>query len=174
MFGLKLLAKLFKILRSGESPGKIAGGFILGMILGLTPVMSLHNLVVLILIIILNVNMGMAIFSFLLCSAFAYLLDPMFHRLGFWILVDIPALKGLWTAMYNTPVIALTGFNNTVRMGSFVISLILLIPVYFAVKQGVVYYREHLDSRIQKWKIVQVIKGSKIYNLYEKIRKIGV
>ena len=76
--------------------------------------------------------------------------------------------------MYNTPVIALTGFNNTVRMGSFVISLILLIPVYFAVKQGVVYYREHLDSRIQKWKIVQVIKGSKIYNLYEKIRKIGV
>ena len=93
MFGLKLLAKLFKILRSGESPGKIAGGFILGMILGLTPVMSLHNLVVLILIIILNVNMGMAIFSFLLCSAFAYLLDPMFHRLGFWILVDIPALR---------------------------------------------------------------------------------
>ncbi len=27
MFGLKLLAKLFKALRSGESPGKIAGGF---------------------------------------------------------------------------------------------------------------------------------------------------
>jgi len=174
MFGLKLIAKLFKVLRSGESPGKIAGGFILGMLIGLTPIWSLHNLVVLILLIIINVNLGMAIFSFLLFSGFAYVFDPMFHSLGFWILVDIPALKGLWMSMYNTPVIALSKFNNTVVMGSLVVSLILLLPAFFAAKWFVVFYREHIDAKMQKLKIVQVIKGSKIYNLYEKIRNIGV
>lgn len=174
MFGLKLIAKLFKVLRSGESPGKIAGGFILGMLIGLTPIWSLHNLVVLILLIIINVNLGMAIFSFLLFSGFAYVFDPMFHSLGFWILVDIPALKGLWMSMYNTPVIALSKFNNTVVMGSLVVSLILLVPAFFAAKWFVVFYREHIDAKMQKLKIVQVIKGSKIYNLYEKIRNIGV
>jgi len=174
MFGLKLLAKLFKALRSGESPGKIAGGFILGMIIGLTPIWSLHNLIVFILLIILNVNLGMAIFSFLLFSGFAYIFDPMFHSLGFWILVEIPALKGLWTTMYNAPIIGLSKFNNTVVMGSLVVSLVLLIPAYFAVKWFVVYYRQHIDAKMQKWKIVQMIKGSKIYNLYEKIRNIGV
>ena len=174
MFGLKLIAKLFKVLRSGESPGKIAGGFILGMIIGLTPIWSLHNLLVLLILIIVNVNLGMAIFSFLLFSGFAYLFDPMFHSLGFWILVDIPALKEFWTGMYNTPVVALSKFNNTVVMGSLVVSLILLVPAYFAAKWFVVYYREHIDTKMQKWKIVQVVKGSKIYNLYEKIRNIGV
>ncbi len=144
------------------------------MIIGLTPVWSLHNLIVLVLLIIINVNLGMAIFSFLLFSAFAYLFDPLFHSLGFWILVDIPALKELWTSMYNTPIIALTRFNNTVVMGSLVVSLLLLVPAYFAAKWFVVYYREHIDAKMQKLKIVQAVKGSKIYNLYEKIRNIGV
>jgi uncharacterized protein (TIGR03546 family) len=174
MFGLKLLAKLIKVLRSGESPGKIAGGFILGMIIGLTPIWSLHNLIVLILLIILNVNLGMAVFSFLLFSGFAYLIDPLFHSLGYWILVDIPALQGLWTTMYNTPVIGLSKFNNTVVMGSLVVSIIMLFPAYFAAKWFVIYYREHIDAKMQKWKIVQMVKSSKIYNLYEKIRNIGV
>lgn len=174
MFGLKLLAKLFKALRSGESPGKIAGGFILGMIIGLTPIWSLHNLIVFILLIILNVNLGMAIFSFLLFSGFAYLFDPMFHSLGFWMLVDVPALKGLWITMYNTPILGLSKFNNTVVMGSLTVSLALLIPAYFAVKLFVVYYRQHIDAKMQKWKIVQMVKGSKIYSLYEKIRNLGV
>ncbi len=144
------------------------------MIIGLTPIWSLHNLIVFILLIILNVNLGMAIFSFLLFSGFAYIFDPMFHSLGFWILVEIPALKELWTTMYNAPIIGFSKFNNTVVMGSLVVSLVLLIPAYFAVKWFVVYYRQHIDAKMQKWKIVQMVKGSKIYNLYEKIRNIGV
>ena len=82
MFGLELLAKLFKVLRSGESPNQIAAGFILGMIPGLTPIWNFHNLIVLILLIILRVNFAAAIFSFILFSAFAYIFDPLFHNLG--------------------------------------------------------------------------------------------
>ena len=66
MFLLKLLGKLIKALTSNESPGQIAGGFILGMIIGLTPFWSLHNLVVVLLIILIRVNISMSIFAALL------------------------------------------------------------------------------------------------------------
>ena len=164
-----MLSKLFKALRSGASPKQIAGGFIFGMILGLTPLWSLHNLLVLILIIVLKVNISMAIFSFLMFSGVAYLIDPLFHSFGYWLLVDVTALQGLWTSLYNTPVIPLTRYNNTVVMGSLVSSLILTLPVFFLVKGGVVLYREKLEAKIQKLKIVQVVKSSKIYSVYQKI-----
>jgi len=169
MLILKYIAKLFKILRSAATPEQIAGGLILGMIPGLTPLGSLHNLVVLFLIIILNVNIAMAIFSFIVFSGIAYLLDPLFHDLGFFVLADITALKGMWTSLYNIPVFALSSFNNTVVMGSLLISILLLFPVFLLSKKGVLAYREKLDPRLQKLKIVQMVKGTKFYSVYDKI-----
>jgi uncharacterized protein (TIGR03546 family) len=173
MIILRYLAKLLKILRDGATPAQIAGGFALGMIIGLTPVMSLHNLVVLLLLIFLNVNLSMAILSFTFMSGLAYLFDPWFHSIGYFLLVDIASLNGMWTWLYNVPVLALSRFNNTVVLGSLVVSLILFVPVWLLVKAGVIAYREHIDARMQKWKIVQVVKGSKLYNWYEKLKAIG-
>lgn len=172
MLILKLAAKFLKILRSEASPSQIGIGFALGMIIGLTPFWSLHNLVIVILIAILNVNIGMAILGFLVFSAFAYLLDPVFHSFGYFLLVDLTVLNGLWTFLYNIPVIALSRFNNTVIMGSLVSSLLIFVPVYFLAKRGVVQYREKLDPKIQKFKIVQAVKASKFYSVYEKIQGI--
>ena len=169
MILLKYLSKLLKALKSGETPAQLAGGFVLGMIMGLTPFWNLHNLVVFIILIIIRVNISMAILSFAVFSGFAYLLDPLFHNLGFWVLVDVNALKSLWTTLSNVPIGALTNFNNTVVMGSMIISLALILPVFFLVKVGVVQYREKIDTKVQKWKIVQVFKSSKLYSIYEKI-----
>ena len=173
MFFLKLLGKLFKALRSDASPGQIASGFVLGMILGLTPFWSLHNLFVILLIILIRVNISMAIFSFLLFSAFAYLLDPLFHSFGYWLLVDVGFLRGFWTWCYNQPLVALTNFNNTIVLGSLVVALLLVLPAFPLVKRAVVFYREKIDHRIQKLKIIQALKGSKLYSLYQKISNLG-
>ncbi len=168
MFILEFLAKLVKILRSAATPGQIAGGFILGMIMGLTPFWSLHNLVIVLLIIILNVNISMAIFGLAVFSGIAYLFDPVFHRFGFFLLADMQSLRGLWTAMYNVPVIALSRFNNTVVLGSLISSIILLFPMYLFSKKSVLVYREKIDPKFQKLKIVQGLKGTKFYKIYEK------
>ena len=173
MFGLELIAKLFKILRSGGSPGQISGGFILGMILGLTPLWNLHNLIVFFLLVIINVNLGAAIFAFLIFSTIAYLLDPLFHSLGYYLLTGIPGLHDLWITMSNTPILGLSNFNNTVVLGSFITSMILLIPVYFSMKKFVILYREKFEARIQKLKFIQAIKASGLYSFYEKIKNIG-
>ena len=173
MFILKFLAKLVKILRSNASPGQIAGGFVLGMIIGLTPLSSLHNLLIIGLIIILNVNISMAIFAFAIFSGFAYLLDPLFHSFGYFLLVDIQFMQSFYTEMYNIPILALSHFNNTVVMGSLAFSVILVFPMIPATKKGVVYYREKIDPKFQKFKVVQALKGSKIYGFYSKLKGMG-
>jgi len=168
MFPLQFIGKLVKILHSAATPGQIAGGFILGMIMGLTPFWSLHNLVVILILILLNVNIAMAIFGLLVCSMFAYLLDPLFHSFGYFLLVDLTFMEGIYTALYGIPVIALSRFNNTVIMGSLASSIILLIPVFILIKGGVIHYRESVMGRMEKWKIVKAVKGSKVYSWYSK------
>jgi uncharacterized protein (TIGR03546 family) len=173
MFGIELLAKLVKILRSAASPNQIASGFVIGMVIGLTPFWTLHNLILIIILIVVNINIATAIFSFILFSTIAYLADPLFHDFGYFLLVDMENLKSFWTFLYNAPLIALSKYNNTVVMGSFIIACVLAIPVFFLAKSGVIYYRENIDTKMQKWKIVQAVKGSKIYSIYEKIRNLG-
>ena len=173
MFVIKILAKIFKILRSGESPNKIAAGFTIGMIIGLTPFLTLHNLILIFFIIIINVNFASALFAFVIFSGLAYLLDPLFHNLGYYLLADVSFLNGFWTALYNFPLIALSRYNNTVVTGSFVTAVLLTIPAFPLTKYFVVYYRTYLDPKLQKLKIVQIVKGSKFYSLYEKYKGLG-
>jgi uncharacterized protein (TIGR03546 family) len=173
MFIIQFLAKLLKILRSAATPAQIAGGLMLGMVLGLTPLLTVHNLIVVILIIILNVNIAMALFSFGVFSGIAYLFDPLFHNLGYYLLVEVPSLHGLWTSLYNIPVVALSRYNNTVVMGSLVTALILMLPIYFLTKAGVIQYRNKIESKVQKLKIMKVIKSSSIYNFYQKLKSLG-
>jgi uncharacterized protein (TIGR03546 family) len=168
MTGIKLVAKLIKALRSNASPGQIAWGFALGMIIGLTPLWSLHNAFLVVIILIFNVNLAMSIFAFLLFSLFAWALDPYFHQLGYYLLVDVEALRDFYIAMYNAPVIGLSRFNNTVVMGSLFTAILALIPVVPFLSRFVLFYREKIDPKITKLKIVQLIKGSKLYGLYEK------
>jgi uncharacterized protein (TIGR03546 family) len=173
MFIIQFLAKLVKILRSAATPAQIAGGLMLGMVLGLTPLLTVHNLIVIILIIILNVNLAMAIFSFGVFSGIAYLFDPLFHNLGYYLLAKVPGLHGLWTSLYNIPVVALSRYNNTVVMGSLVTALILMLPLYFLTRAGVIQYRAKIESRVQKLKIMKIIKSSSIYNFYQKLKALG-
>src|SRR5438876_797478 len=56
MLLLKLLQSLVKALHSEGTPGQVAAGIALGSILGLTPLVNLHNALVFGLIIILNVS----------------------------------------------------------------------------------------------------------------------
>lgn len=168
---LKYIAKLLKALSSEASPSQIAGGFVLGMIIGLTPVMSLHNLFIVILIIILKVNIGMALLSFIIFSGIAYLADPAFHSFGVWMLEN-ESLQATWTAMYNNEWWAMTRFYNTVVIGSFIIAVGLIIPMFPFAIFFVNQYRTHIHARVQKLKIVKALKGTKLYSVYQAYSRV--
>ena len=170
MIWLNVVSKFISAFRSGESPGQIGAGFSFGFLIGLMPFWTLQGVVLFILLILLKVNMAAGTLAILLSSLFAFMLDPIFHDIGYYILTGIPGLQGLWETLYNSPLGPLTRFNNTVVIGSFLAGLVLVLPVFFGMKKLVVIYREKLEERIKKWKIVQAIKGSKLVQLYEKIR----
>ncbi|MGE5581293.1 MAG: TIGR03546 family protein [Bacillota bacterium] len=170
MFYFNFLAKLISVLHSGEEPKHLAAGFALGSIIGLTPLNSLHNLIIFCLILLLNVSISAATFGIFVFSLFAYLLDPIFHNIGYFFLVKVEFLRPCWTYLYNIPIAPLTRFNNTVVLGSFVSSLVLLLPVYLGFKNLVLYYRIHYAEKVNQWKIMKIIKGSNLVQLYNKIK----
>lgn len=172
MFWLKFLSKFIKVLRAGESPPLIAVGFTLGFVVGFTPFWTLQNMVLLAVAILTKVNLAAVFFSLFLFSFVAYLFDPWLHSLGYVILVDLESLHVLWTALYNMPVAPFTRFNNTVVMGSLVVALILAAPVYLLAKRGIIVYRERWAEKIERWKVVRYIKGSAVYNWYERVRDL--
>ena len=167
---LKLLQSLFKTLHSDGSPGQVAFGIALGACLGLTPLLNLHNLVVLSAIVLLNVSFGGGMLGWALFTPVGFLLDPLFDRLGRLLLLDAPALTPLWTWMYNTPGIPYTNFNNTVVLGSVVGWLLLFVPIYLLARKGLIRYRETLGARVRQSRFYQAVTASKAYNVYRWFR----
>ncbi|MBD3289480.1 TIGR03546 family protein [candidate division KSB1 bacterium] len=173
MLWLKIVSKIIKAFRSGESPNKIAAGFGIGFLIGLMPFWTLQGVILLILLILLDVNLSAGTLAIIVFGLFSYLLDPLFDVVGTFVLTGIPFLYGLWESLYNMPVAPLSRFNNTVAMGSFVCGLILFAPVFYGMKKLVLAYRSGLEERINKLKIVKAVKGSSIYKWYVRIRDFG-
>lgn len=170
MLILKLIQSLFKTLHSEGSPGQVAAGIALGSILGLTPLLNLHNAIVFGLILILNVSLPGAMLGWALFVPIGFLLDPVFDQIGRVLLLETPTLSPLWTTFYNTPVVPLTNFNNTVVLGSVVFSLFFFTPLCFASRWGVARYRETIGQRIVNSRLYQLITASKLYNIYRLFR----
>lgn len=170
MLLLKLIQSLVKALHSDGTPGQLAAGLVLGSILGLTPLLNLHNAIIFGLIIICNVSFPGAMLGWAVFIPIGFLLDPLFDAVGRLLLLEVGALRPLWTALSNVPVLPLTNFNNTVVLGSVVTSLVLTVPFYFLFRWGVARYRATIGERIRKSKIYQVITASKLYNFYRLFR----
>jgi len=174
MFWINILTNFIKILRDGQTPRQIAGGFALGSLVGLSPSLTIQGLTVWLVILILDVNLTAAMLAFTLFSLLAFLLDPLFHHFGYFLLVDMESLRGLWTTLYNAPIAPLTRFNNTVVLGSFLIGLLVMVPVYLGMSRLVVAYRTTIGHRVEQWKVYQILSKSSLVQWYKRIRDLGV
>ncbi|RMF65670.1 MAG: TIGR03546 family protein [Calditrichaeota bacterium] len=168
----KFLSKFIKVLRAGESPSLIAGGLTLGFVVGLTPFWTLQNVLLLLAAILTTVNLAAVFFSIFVFSFVAYLFDPLFHALGYVLLAQVEALRGLWTTLYNSPIAPFTRFNNTVVMGSLLTALLLAVPFYLGSKKAIVAYRQKWGAKLENSKVVKAIKGSTVVKWYLKIRDL--
>lgn len=165
MLFLKLLQSIISTLNSEGTPRQIAAGFALGAALGLTPVVNVHNLLVFAAACLLNVSFGGFLLGWTVFVPLGFALDPLFHALGL-ALLQAPSLTGFWAALYNTPGVPLTNFNNSVVLGSFVSWVVLWLPIYFVSGWLVVRYRAHVYERLKKMKFFQALTASKLYNYY--------
>jgi len=165
---LKIITKFIDALRSGDSPGQIGAGFGIGFIIGLMPFLTLQTIFFVFVLVLFNINLAAGMVAVLLANIFAFLFDPLFHSLGYYLL-SLPALHGFWTMLYNHPAGQLTNFYHTITIGSFLGGLIAFFPAYFGMYKFVVVYREKLEERIKKLKIYKMVMGSKIVQWYFKV-----
>ncbi|HUF25504.1 MAG TPA: TIGR03546 family protein [Gemmatimonadaceae bacterium] len=163
---IKLVQYLVKTLHSEGTPGQVAAGIVLGAALGLTPIASAHNLVIVLLICVLNVSVAGAFLGLAFFAPFGFLLDPVFDRLGRLLLLETPALESTWTALYNTPVVPYTNFNNTVVLGSLVGWLLLAVPIHLLARLGIARYRATVGERVRQSRFYRAVTASKAYNVY--------
>lgn len=169
---LNQLIKLIKVLNANENPAQLAGAIVVAMVMALTPFWSLHNLVLVFLLCVLRLNLFLFFLAFALWSGIAWGLDPYSASLGESLLMS-DSLNGLWTTLYQSDFWRLAHFNNTLTLGSFVLSLILLLPVYFLSLWLVTRYRDTILAWINRTHAMQALKASKWYQRFASLYDVS-
>jgi len=159
---LRQIISVFKALNSNAKPWQLSLGVSFGAIMGLTPTTSLHNIALLFLALLINMNIGIMILSFVLFSGFAYILDPVFHDLGYAILKS-DSLAGIWGNVFSCPVALMDNLNNSIVMGSLVVSIVLAVPLFFMFNKFIEKYREKLQIYMEKFPIFKSMKILRVY-----------
>ncbi len=162
---ISLLAKLLSILNSENSPRQIAIAIAFALIVGLTPMFSLHNLVLVFFLFIFKVNLSSFFFALVIFSGFSFALSSSFNHLGELLLTQ-PSLQAFWASLYQFELFKLAHLHHTVTLGSLFISLALCFPCYFLSHFLIVKYRAYLRLFINKFKVIQSLKASRFYGYY--------
>jgi uncharacterized protein (TIGR03546 family) len=169
---LKQIFNFLKLLNSDKGTNSIAWGVVMGMILGFTPAFSLQTLLVILLLFFFRIQIGAALGAAFFFKLLAFPLDPAFDAVGARVL-EAPALQGLFTTLYNLPLIPLTRFNNSIVMGSGVVALLLAVPVFFGSRILIAAYRHQVVQRFQAtpaWKAFTATTLYQWYTKYEALR----
>jgi uncharacterized protein (TIGR03546 family) len=167
---VKLIQGLVKALNSDGTPGQVAAGIALGACLGLSPLLSLHNVGIVGAILFFKVSVPGATLGWLVFTPLGFALDPLFDRLGLSLLADSSALHGLWVFLYNAPLLALGNPTNTIVVGSLLVWALTAIPIFFAARWGIARYRATIYARYKDSRAFKAIRASKVYEVYQLFR----
>lgn len=167
---IKLVQGLVKALNSEGTPGQVAAGIAVGACLGLSPLLSLHNLLVVGAILFFRVSVPGATLGWLIFTPVGFALDPIFDSIGTALLADTSALQGLWVFLYNAPLLALGNPTNTIVVGSLVVWIVAVVPIFFVMRWAVARYRSTIYARYKDAKLFRALRASKLYNFYRLFR----
>lgn len=162
---LKQLFNFLKMINSETGTNQLAAGIAAGFILGMSPLLSLQGLLLIIIILVFRIQIGAAFTSAFFFAFIAWLLDPIFNKIGT-IILQLNALKSLWTILYNMPLIPFTRFNNTIVMGAGITAIMLSPLIFILSKVLIKKYRVTVVERFKETKLWKVIKSTSLYKWY--------
>lgn len=165
---LTIIAKILKALNSEQSPAQLALAIILAMIVGFTPLLSLHNLFIVFLVLFFRVNLGIFIISYPIWAMLGWLLSPLFNEVGTWLL-NAESMHVMWQSFFNTLPGRWSNFYFTGVTGGIAISLILGIILYPILVWMIQQYRQQVYHKIKSSKWMVAFKATHFWKIYEKI-----
>ncbi|MCO8122720.1 TIGR03546 family protein [Stieleria sp. TO1_6] len=129
LFSLKLFKNLRKAIAGRRFPHQLAGGVALGVLLGIIPHGNLLALLVLLAVLCFRVNHALLGVVAILASFVATQLDHYSHAVGQSVLTH-PTGSQWATKAWAMPLVPWTDLNNTVVLGSFLIGLAAVLPIF--------------------------------------------
>lgn len=162
---LQQLFNFFKLLNSETGHNQIAAGIALGFILGLAPTLSLQTFLVFLIIFLFRVQIGAALISAFFFKFIGYLLDPIVDPMGRFVL-EHPSLRPFFVELYNMPLVPLTRFNNSIVMGSGLLSLALSPFLFLLARWLISKYRATIMTQIRDSKIWKAFSATTLYRWY--------
>jgi uncharacterized protein (TIGR03546 family) len=164
---LKQIFGLLKLLNSETGTNQIAAGLTAGFILGMTPSFSLQSALIFACCLVFRIQLGAMFISAFFFTLVAFILDPVFHSIGFWAL-SLESLQALYTQLYNMPLLPFTRFNNTIVMGSGILSIIVSPFIFILFRILIKKYRVLVVERFKESKFFKALKATSLYKWYYK------
>jgi uncharacterized protein (TIGR03546 family) len=126
---IKLINSVRKTIAGRKHPSQLAWAIALGFLLGVIPHGNLLTVALVLIVLTLHVNHALVALVGIGVTLVAPRIDPTFDRLGRWFF-EQPRVAEALTKAYQYPLMAWTDLNNTVVMGSFLIGLSAVLPLY--------------------------------------------
>jgi uncharacterized protein (TIGR03546 family) len=155
--------KVFKALNSNEKPWQLSLGLAFGGIIGLMPLWTPHNIVLLFLAFIINLNFALLLIGLFFFSGIAYILDPLFHQIGLAVLTS-EGMQEFWNGFFSNSIFLFDRLNNTLVMGSLIFSVISAVPLFFFINFLIRKYRENLMGILEKIPFLKSLKLAKAFD----------
>ncbi|HHR84973.1 MAG TPA: TIGR03546 family protein, partial [Candidatus Acetothermia bacterium] len=152
--------KVFKILKSSLSPNQIAFSFALGVFAGLPP-MGLHVIVPMTLALLVRGSFRAFLLAMGLFKLLSIPVAPGSYAIGRFLLDSNRGLDSMWRVLFHLPVAAPMGYGRYLLLGSLVISLLIGIPVFFAVRLLVIRYRSSFTAWVSGWSMSERLRGKR-------------
>lgn len=169
MSPLGILRNLVAGLVQNTSPSEIALGAAVGVMIGMVPKANLTAQLLLVLLMLLRTNATVGLAVAALVSLLGFIYDPLANIIGYALLAKTPALTGLWTKLYNMPIIPWTAFNNTLVLGNLILGAALFAPAFFAARKAAVYYHTNLADKVKQSKLVRYFRRSGLVEWYYRV-----
>ncbi|WP_075186794.1 TIGR03546 family protein [Teredinibacter haidensis] len=158
---MNFLFKFVKVISSETNPWQIAIAIMFGMVVGFTPLLRFHNLIILFVVLFFRINIASFLLALGLFTGLAFALDPVMLQVGEGVLSST-ATEPLWQALYSSTVGRISQFNHTLTMGSLVVSIVFAPVVLIVSRVLIVQYRVKIMAALNKLHIVRVLKASTI------------
>ncbi len=163
------LRKLLLLLSGDTSPRQIAAGAVIGVALGLMPITLPIWWFLFILVLFLRISIGMVSMMLLVLKLVAIPFDPFFADWGTALLHTEFLKANIFEPMWNTPWLAISGFNHPLAAFAVVSTLVLSPLLFWLMLKFVSLFRARFLPRLQKIWIIKYLKGSDLFKLYCKL-----
>lgn len=160
-----LVAKLLKILASEAENWQLASAIALSFALAVLPLVSVQFLLVLLAICLLRVNLGTVLLFIPLFLLLDLVISPLSHALGQFLLT-LPTWVEGWTLLYQQDWFRLARLNHTTVLGSTLIALGALVPLYALSLVLVKQYRTNFMGWVSDLKISKLLRTSELFQRF--------